>query len=367
MRVVGALSGTSMNAKEFLMCEIDSRANIKPLDYFSEKYGKQERYLLSELTSGRGDISKIALAHDIVGISFSSSLRRFLKETRFKPAVIGFHGQTVFHQEVVAGEHSIKKVRALTLQIGEPCFLSYVANAPVVYDFRKSDISAGGRGAPLSPVIHYVLFRKLGSRVCVVNLGGIANVSVIEGDAFSRLRGFDVGPANALSDFIAKQKLKMDFDPHGRYAERGNVLEDAYRTLYQFLKDKRLHKRTLGKEIESAKELAMKVLEGERAEDSIRTVLEVSVTLISEMINKLKPSLTILCGGGVRNLFFVKRIREESKGPVVISDEVGVKSEYVEPMLFGFLSYLRIKNKRIQMKNVTGAMFPYLPGKICSV
>lgn len=369
MLVVGCLSGTSMNAKEFILCEIKND-KIKPVYYFSEKYSEDERSLLKYITIFGGDVQKIATAHDLVGISFSSSLKKFLEKNllRWKiPEIIGFHGQTVFHSELGKSDRKHKKLikltRATTFQIGEPVFLARISQRPVVYDFRKMDICAGGRGAPLSPLIHYVLFRKYDKKVCVLNLGGIANLSIIDGERFSSVRGFDIGPANALCDHIAKIKLKTEYDPEGKYAREGKILERNFSKLYNLFKTK---KKSLGIEVERAKIISEKIFKDKKPEDSLRTVLEVSVRLITDTINKIRPNLVILCGGGVRNKFFVERISEESKTKVILSDEIGIKAEYVEPMLFAFLSYLRIKNERIDMQNITGAKIPYLPGKICT-
>jgi anhydro-N-acetylmuramic acid kinase len=102
-------------------------------------------------------------------------------------------------------------------------------------------------------------------------------------------------------------------------------------------------------------------------ENAIRTAIEVSVYFIKEKIGRRKGDVAILCGGGARNTFFVKRISEELSFPVETSEEFGIKPEYVEPILFAYLGYLRIKGKRIYMKNITGANHPYLPGKICLV
>lgn len=357
MLVLGALSGTSINAKEFLLCDIKSEDKIKPLEYFSEKYSEDEKKILIDLTLNGGNTEKISYAHDIIGLSFSKTLKRFLNEISKLPETTGFHGQTIFHKEI-----SGKKIKALTLQIGEPCFLSIVSRRPVVYDFRKSDISAGGKGAPLSPLIHYILFRKYGKKVCVVNLGGISNISIIEGEEFHKVRGYDIGPANALSDFIAKQKLKKEFDPEGKYAKKGKIIESVFQKIYRIFQKR---KNSLGVEVEEAKKISYDILKNEKVENALRTVTEVSIKLISSELNKIKPSVAILCGGGVRNLFFVDRIKEESKTPIVISDELGIKSEYIEPILFAFLAYLRMKNKRIDMKNITGSKISYLPGKIC--
>lgn len=368
MLVIGCLSGTSMNAKEFILCEI-KKDKIKPINYFSEKYDEYERSILKDITIFGGDVQKIATAHDLVGISFSSSLKKFLENNLLKknaPEIIGFHGQTIFHSELSRSyikHQKLIKTRAITLQIGEPAFLARISQKPVVYDFRKIDISAGGRGAPLSPLIHYILFKKYDKKVCVLNLGGIANISIIQGENFSQVRGFDVGPANALCDHIAKIKLKTEYDPEGRYAREGKILERDFSKLYRIFKTK---SRSLGVEVEKAKIISEKIFKDKNPKDSLRTALEVSVRLITDTINKIRPNIVILCGGGVRNKFFVERISEESKTKVILSDELGMKAEYVEPILFAFLSYLRIRNIRINMQNITGAKVPYLPGKICT-
>lgn len=363
MLCVGTLSGTSMNAKEFILSEIRGERVI-PLEYMYD--GFEEAGKLREIVLGTStiDLETIALAHDLVGMSFAKSLKKFLKMVGNKPEVIGFHGQTVFHQEAKVSGGKMFKVKAITLQIGEPSFLSAVAGVPVVYDFRKSDISAGGRGAPLSPLIHYILFKNVSKKTCVLNLGGIANISLLKSD-FTKVRGEDVGPANAILDFVAKKKLSIDYDKDGALSSQGRVIESVFLELKEFFKNAR--NRTLGVEVERAKLMIDKHLDCYKAEDILRTVLEVSVGIISEKIKKIRPDGVIVCGGGARNKFMLKRLAEEVRCPLYTSEEFGIAPEYVEPILFAYLAYLRIKGKKIDMKNITGSRFPYLPGKICEV
>lgn len=354
MRCIGVLSGTSMNAKEFILCEIKGEEKIEVLKYKSYQFENELKSELKNISiNGIGALEKIAEMHYNLGVSFAESLKKFIKGEG-KLDVIGFHGQTIFHKE--------KGKTIITWQIGEPVFLSKVSGLPVIYDFRKCDIAMGGRGAPLSPIIHRILFGKAAKKIAVVNLGGITNITLIKDGEVISAR--DVGPANALSDFITQKRLGLEYDKDGKIAEKGKVIEYAFGNVVNFFSS--IKSASLGYEVETAKKNFYEMTKREKVEDCLRTAIEISVALLTRSLKGFKPDLVILCGGGVRNKFMVKRIREDNRN-VFISDEFGVKAELVEPILFAFLAYMRIKGKKVDMRKITGAKKPYLPGKICKV
>ncbi len=362
-----------MNAKEFILCDINGET-IKPIAYSS--YDFKEAEMIRKLihnTNLNNPIGFIAYLHDIVGISFAKSLMNFIKKVKekegieIKEGVIGFHGQTIFHMENFESQSiipsKIPKRKVISLQIGEPSFLSSLSGMPTVYDFRKTDIAFGGRGAPLSPIIHFILFRKIAKYVCVLNLGGIANITEIHGEDFSNVKGKDISPANALSDFIAQKRLKRKYDPGGKFASEGKIIPEAFEKIVSFLSKTR--KTTLGYEVEVAKKIIFELTRKNKISDALRTAIEIPVYLISKEINRIKPDIVVACGGGTKNLFLIKRLKEEIKAEVITSSEVGIRPEFVEPMLFAYLAYLHINRKKIGMRRITGASKPYLPGKMC--
>jgi anhydro-N-acetylmuramic acid kinase len=357
MLCVGALSGTSINAKELILCDINGE-EIKVIKYQAFDFSRKEKEKLIYLVqNGGGNFDEILLCNEIVGLSFAKSLKKFLDGIEIKPEVIGFHGQTVYHYE--------SKNRVLTYQIGEPLYIAKVLGVPVVYDFRKSDIVAGGKGAPLSPIVHKILFGKISKKVLVVNLGGIANITYIkDGEVISAK---DVGPANALSDFISKKRFGVDYDKFGKKASEGDLIEQAFEKTINFIRKIRKGKKTLGYEIEEAKKFFFELTKNKNPSDALRTAVEVSVRLISEEVNFFRPDICILCGGGTKNKFMVSRLKEEIKVHTVVSDDIGVNSDFVEPILFAYLAYLRVNGVRVDMSKITGAKISYLPGKICSI
>jgi anhydro-N-acetylmuramic acid kinase len=357
MLCVGALSGTSINAKELILCDINGE-EIKVIKYQAFDFSRKEKEKLIYLVqNGGGNFDEILLCNEIVGLSFAKSLKKFLDGIEIKPEVIGFHGQTVYHYE--------SKNRVLTYQIGEPLYIAKVLGVPVVYDFRKSDIVAGGKGAPLSPIVHKILFGKISKKVLVVNLGGIANITYIkDGEVISAK---DVGPANALSDFISKKRFGVDYDKFGKKASEGNLIEQAFEKTLNFIRKIRKGKKTLGYEIEEAKKFLFQLTKNKNPSDALRTAVEVSVGLISEEVNFFRPDICILCGGGTKNKFMVSRLKEEIKVNTVVSDDIGVNSDFVEPILFAYLAYLRVNGIKVDMSKITGAKISYLPGKICSI
>ena len=367
-----------MNAKEFILCEIKSERIIKPIYYKAFPFGEEIELTKKVALSGKADIHTIAELHDIIGISFAKSLLKFIKECGVRnpdkirsseyKIPVGFHGQTIYHKEI----RMRKFHRAITMQIGEASFLAEASGFPVIYDFRKADISAGGRGAPLSPLIHHVLFARKRRRTIVINLGGIANMTYLHGDDFSKAKGEDIGPANALSDHLCQKLLNIKYDKDGKIAKSGEINQKLFNETVNFLQGKMKGKKSIGEEVENTKNFIYKMVKEEirriRPSDAIRTAIEVSVYFIKEKVSRKKADVVVLCGGGAKNSFFVKRLQEElAPLPLTTSEEFGIPPEYVEPILFAYLGYLRVRNKRISMKNITGAKHPYLPGKICVI
>jgi anhydro-N-acetylmuramic acid kinase len=223
---IGLMSGTSQDGVDVALIETDGDVITRfgPTAYRS--YSKPERALLRGANAAAANATErtarpdvIADAEARVNDAHAEAVETFLAANSIQPgdvSVIGFHGQTVLH----------RPERGLTIQIGDGRVLAARLGIPVVYDFRAADVAAGGEGAPFAPMYHRALARRLGFEppVAVLNVGGVANVTYIDGDD---LIACDTGPGNALLDDFVRLRTDQLLDTDGRMAQAGVVDEQA--------------------------------------------------------------------------------------------------------------------------------------------
>lgn len=284
------------------------------------------------------------------------------------PDVIGFHGQTVFHDP--RGERS---GRPLTTQIGEPALIAHALNAPVVSNFRMADVLEGGEGAPLVPRFDYNQFASDTVDRVLLNLGGIANLTRIPaGAAIGSLVAFDCGPANMLLDGIVAA-LRADgprYDAGGALASHGHVDETVTREFLGHPFFDRKPPKSAGRE-EFGAEFLRRFLsrtEGCSLEDRLRTAAEITahgVALGVEQSGPGKPGEVIVSGGGAKNPVLLEAIRAKLPGVAVrTSDELGVPSEAKEAMAFAFLASETLAGRPGNVPAATGARKEVVLGSI---
>src|SRR5271163_4425182 len=221
---IGLMSGTSQDGVDVALIDTDGETIAQFGATACRPYSRAERTLLRRATAAAANLTErtarpdvVAEAEDLVSDAHAEAVEAFLATNDLKPAnlaAIGFHGQTLLH----------RPERGLTMQIGDGATLAARLGIPVVYDFRAADVAAGGQGAPLAPVFHRALVRRLGRAppVAVLNLGGVANVTYIDGD---ELIACDTGPGNALLDDFLRQRTGRPLDADGRKAAAGTVDE----------------------------------------------------------------------------------------------------------------------------------------------
>ena len=224
---IGLMSGTSYDGVDVALLETDGEeiGRLGPTGY--RPYSDQERDLLRRAIAVATNLNDrterpklLAQVEELVTDMHAEAVEAFLAANGMAPSsigVVGFHGQTVLH----------RPERGLTVQLGNGPALAARLGIPVVYDFRAADVAAGGQGAPVVPVFHRALVRllKRAHPVGVLNLGGVANVTFIDGNA--DLIAFDTGPGNALIDDFVRLRTGQPQDDEGRAAAAGKVDEDA--------------------------------------------------------------------------------------------------------------------------------------------
>jgi len=281
---------------------------------------------------------------------------------------IGSHGQTIRHRPAGAaydGQHPF------TWQIGDGNVIAERTGITTVADFRRRDVAAGGHGAPLLPALHAALLRSPDESRAVLNLGGIANLTLLpraSQDSPGDVRGFDTGPANALLDAWCERHTGARFDADGAFAARGRV-DDGL--LAQLLADHWFAQpppKSTGREQFHLDWLQARLGQASRAPEDVQaTLLELTAATIADALRATQPGTTrvLACGGGVHNPRLLERIAARLPGVVVESTAVhGVDPDFVEAMGFAWLARQTLASRPGNLPSVTGARAPRVLGAI---
>jgi len=264
---------------------------------------------------------------------------------------IGLHGQTLWHNP--SGEHPF------SMQLGDANIITSQTNIPVVADFRRKDVALGGQGAPFTPAFHEFIFRNINASVSVLNIGGMANITVLPQSKNDRLIGYDTGCGNVLLDMWVHKHQNVTYDKDGAWAKSGNVdytLLDAMMADNYFSQP---YPKSTGREkfneawldeilTRRGSAVCSRVLE----EDVQRTLVELTALSISNEVLKFNSDVALLCGGGAKNSFLVERIKALMPNVEVV---IAQNADSIEAMTFAWLAYKRIHKEEINLKDVTGA------------
>lgn len=373
---LGLMSGTSVDAIDASLVEIGGKEDFLHL-HLQFPFKKELREsILSLIREPRVELAELTRIHYEIGDAFAAAAektiqaalkKKFLKQ-RQQLAVIGSHGQTVFHDPV--GRR--------TLQIGEGSRIAALTGVTTVSDFRVADTALGGEGAPLLPVYHRRLFAKEAAKGIVVhNLGGISNFTYI--GPKNKIFALDTGPANCLLDgaIQALSLGKTQYDENGHLASMGRVS----RELMGFLMNKpditafrkRKAPKSTGRELFSPKllELAMKEHAHLLPEDLLHTLSHFTSELILEAYSKeiVKKKLplqkVVVAGGGSRNGFLLSLLQKGMpKVEFLTMEDYGWSSQALESQAFGYFALMALKGQPITFPSTTGASRPAVCGKI---
>jgi anhydro-N-acetylmuramic acid kinase len=273
---------------------------------------------------------------------------------------LGSHGQTVRHRPGTPTPY--------TLQLGDPNVIAEATGIVTVADFRRRDMAAGGQGAPLAPAFHSAMLGADGASRVVLNLGGIANITVLPRDPSAALRGFDTGPANCLMDGWSLQQRGIGCDEGGAWAASGQV-DEAW--LAQLLAEPYFHQtgpKSSGREVFNQDWLQRQL--GQRslaAVDVQATLLALSARSVAAAIRQAAPATeeVLVCGGGVHNASLMQALAT-ALAPLTVASTAscGVDPDYVEAMAFAWLARQRLLGLPGNRADVTGARGPRVLGAI---
>lgn len=365
---IGTLSGTSVDGIDAALVRFSPRPELVASHFL--KFPEDLRNdLLALCTPGENEIDRLGRAEVRLGRLFAQAVNELLGKASLAPGrvrAIGSHGQTIRHRPGFEPP--------FTLQIGDPNVIAVETGIPVVTDFRRKDVALGGQGAPLVPAFHEAVFRTSGTDRVLVNIGGIANLTVLPGDAARPILGFDTGPGNTLLDGWSRRILHEPMDHDGRLASRGRVqpgLLSAFRRDPYFQQQP---PKSTGPEYFSADWLQRHLAgAGELAPADVQaTLLALTTQTIAEAIQQL-PGLNhpdiFVCGGGAHNAALMRSLQGNlPRSAVGLTDALGIPVDWVEAMAFAWLAYQRVNERAGNCPFVTGAARPavlgglYLPG-----
>jgi anhydro-N-acetylmuramic acid kinase len=374
--VVGMISGTSADSIDVAICRIKGcglasadrpGTKVDLLHYGEEPYDLEVRRRILDVE--QLDVRGIAELHVKVGDLFARACVAAVHKaglTLQDIDLIGSHGQTVYHHSSVPGA-----MRA-TFQVGDGDVIAEATGALVVTDFRARDIAAGGEGAPISTLADLILFSSQGAaRRAVLNLGGIANITVLDSDPM-RVFGFDTGPANSLLDRLARRlsRGELDCDRDGKIASVGQINEELVDTLLRtdpYLARK--PPKSTGFEMygEAFIDRAA-ALHGGVDANLMATLTEFTARTVAQAFSQFVPRVdeVIVAGGGAENPALLGRIAALlAPARLLRSDDLSVPGQAREAMAFAILANEAIHGHATSLPAVTGARHGATLGKFC--
>ncbi len=343
---IGVMSGTSLDGVDLSLCAIGS--NFKAICSKEYPFDADLKADILDAISGVITLKQYGEMDHRLALMYIDVIQKFLKEFSLSTTnirAIGLHGQTLWHES--------DSKYPFSLQAGDASLVAKQVGIDVVSDFRSGDIALGGEGAPFAPLFHREIFRDKSKKTAVLNLGGIANITILDGGTL----GYDIGPANMLIDLWISKNKNEKYDHNSRWAREGSV---DFGLLSRFLDEPFLNQsppKSTGRELFNEKWLEKK-LEGfnTRGEDVQRTLLEFSVGIIVKEVKKYKVKQLFVCGGGAKNEFFMELLSNKLDGvDVKASDAMGFDPSFVEAMAFAYFAQKRIHNKPLELSRITGA------------
>jgi anhydro-N-acetylmuramic acid kinase len=384
MRVVGLMSGTSVDGIDVALAEISGRpptGEARLVNFAAIPFPRAIRTAILELGEGRPTTTReISQLNFALGKLFADAVRKACKQFRVPIEhvdLIGSHGQTIYHQGKASIAFGVRGV-ASTLQIGDPSVIAGFTGVTTVGDFRPADMAAGGQGAPLVPFVDYLLYRDLRIGRASLNIGGIANLTVIPGGAQPEdIFAFDTGPGNMVIDALIAQfsKGRLKFDRDAEFARTGEAIPELLDLLLADRYFKQPPPKSAGRE-QYGSEYAARILawgrkRRARPEDMVRTATLLTALSIAAAWNYLvRPRADIrqliVSGGGARNPLLMALIAGMIAGVHVrTSDEIGVPSDAKEAFAFAILAYETFHHRPSNLPTATGARRPAILGKVC--
>ncbi len=360
MLYLGLISGTSADGIDAALCSFEPAPRLHAA--LTHPYPDDLRARILELAQGDGatTLDEVGALDARIGECFAQAALASLKQGRVDAKdvrAIGSHGQTLRHRP--------NAMPRFTLQLGDPNLVVERTGITTIADFRRADFAAGGQGAPLLPILHAALLGKHGATRGVLNLGGIANLTVLHKDG--SVIGFDTGPANGLLDTWCALHSGESFDRDGAFAARGHV--DAA-LLTRLLDDPyfaHAPPKSTGREHFHLGWLRARLGDCTRAEDVQATLIALTACSVADAVAAYASEAReiLVCGGGVHNSVLMHALQDALvRRRVASTAQEGVDPDYVEAMAFAWLARERLEGRPGNLPSVTGAEGPRVLGGV---
>ena len=363
---LGLMSGTSGDGVDASIIQSDGINSYKPIknEYFEYDHNiyknihnlKEKIHSLRDLKFLSKEVKDLERQ---ITLFHSKVVQEIIKNQEVD--VIGFHGQTIYH-------NSEEKI---TNQLGDGKLLSQLTKKNIVFNFRQNDIKNGGEGAPLTPIFHQLLAtqNKLDLPICILNIGGISNITIVNEPV--RIDGFtsrDIGPGNCLIDCWVRNNSKKKFDKNGSLAAKGNrndiILEQAQELFANRPNQKNLSFDVSDFDISFARGLSL--------EDGATTLTDFTARVIGAALFSFSSKVSknflkvLVCGGGRKNKILIEKIKENTLKDIIVQpiDDYGIDGDFIESQAFAFLAIRSSINLPISFPGTTGCKEPSTGGEI---
>lgn len=370
---IGLMSGTSLDGADGVLVDFSGQ-NLRVLATASQAFTPAFRAeLLALNTPSDNELHRAALAGNAIAASYAEVVAELLRQSAAKGicakdiSAIGAHGQTVRHQPQRRADTAAGA--GYTLQLNNPALLAELTGIDVVADLRSRDIAAGGQGAPLVPAFHRSVFGRTDGTVAVLNLGGIANLSVLPANPSASVLGFDCGPGNALMDAWCMRHTGQAFDAAGAWAASGQLLPQLLLRLRDDPYFSRPPPKSTGRDLFSLRWLEEKLQGFAKAQpqDIQNTLTELTASTCIDCVSSYaKDSVElIVCGGGAFNQHLLQRLQAGLPNlKVTTSDQHGLAPLEVEAAAFAWLARQTMHRQPGNLPSATGAAGPRILGAI---
>lgn len=377
--VIGLLSGTSVDAIDAVLMRIIGNGlstKIKVIDFTELPIPQQVRLAIFKNSDKRtAGIEEISRLNVIIGALFSDAVLKLLKRNKLQASsvdLIGSHGQTIHH--LSEKENYLGFRVKSTLQIGDPAIIANLTGITTVGDFRIADCAVDGDGAPLVPYLDHILFTHKSKNRALLNIGGIANITVLKKNARKQdVFAFDTGPGNMIIDGLMYHLFKKKYDKNSLVARKGTLNPELFNFLIMDSAYRAAPPKSTGREhygMEFQKKLLKKFKKVNKF-DVIRTVTEFTAyTIWYNYKNFIEADCRIddliVSGGGAHNPLLMYTLKNYFKGAKVSKLQVnGITTQNKEAILFAVLANECISGNPTNMNRVTGSTKDVILGKIC--
>jgi anhydro-N-acetylmuramic acid kinase len=383
LTVAGIMSGTSADGIDIALVRIVPRAERLRLRLLAHRAfpftAPLRQAILAAMDARHISAAELARLNWRLGLAYAEAARAAIHDTGVRPALIGCHGQTIYHQGA-QGLYAGRRF-ACTWQLGEPAPIAAATGVPVVSNFRPADMAAGGQGAPLVPLLDFILFAHPRRARVLQNLGGIGNLTVIPAAAGQEhVSAFDTGPGNMVIDALVERLFGKPFDRNGTVAAGGKILEPVLRSalregFFQAPPPKSAGREQFGmayadRFLASCRRLSR------RNEDAIATATALTAESIHNAVRQWVLPRTsnttidfLISGGGSRNRTLMAMLRDRLTplGCSVSTSATIIPVEAKEAAAFALLAYETWHHRPGNVPSATGAKRPAILGQVTYV